>query len=150
MSSTTAKIYDRVLADRRRRPTPMFSRYWLRGRRRGGRRQGEIERVYVDVYTRSELALVLGLLFLSVVDLVLTEQHLSVGGAEANPVMAFVLQAGGARGFALVKVALTLPAAVVLLVHQRFRLARRAMVVLFAVYACLMVWHAVVILGRTG
>ena len=37
--------------DRRSRPTPWISRYWLRGRRRGDRRKAHRGREYVDRYT---------------------------------------------------------------------------------------------------
>ncbi|MEM6289474.1 MAG: hypothetical protein AAF845_20210, partial [Bacteroidota bacterium] len=54
-ASVDAPVVPRTGQDRRRRPTPMFSRYWLRGRRRsGGRRPGEDENVYVDRYYRTE------------------------------------------------------------------------------------------------
>lgn len=150
MISTSAKTYDRGRPDRRRRPTPMFSRYWLAGRRHGGRRRGEIERIYVDAYTRSEIMVVLGLLGLSAIDLLLTQNHVSAGGTEANPLMAWVLREGGVPGFTIAKVALTLIATAVLLLHVRFRLARRALQVLLVVYLCVMVWHGVVLIDRTG
>ncbi len=150
MSLTSAKTYERVLPDRRRRATPMFSRYWLRGRRRGGRRSSEIERIYVDVYAPSEFAMAFGLLGLSVIDLLLTQQHVHAGGAEANPVMAWVLREGGAQGFTIAKIVLTLIATAVLLLHIRFRLARRMLRVLLVVNLCVMVWHCVVIIDRSG
>lgn len=138
----------RMQGDRRRRPTPLFSRYWLRGRRRAGRRAGEIERIYVDAYRRGELVLAAGLVALSTVDLLLTAGHLSAGGAEVNPMMAWTFQEGGAEGFAAAKLLLTLLATVGLLTHLRFRLARRATEALVVVYLCLMVWHVVVLVDR--
>ena len=47
--------------DRRKSPTPAFSKYWLRGRRRGGRRSGEIEDIYVHRPSRREWLLFLAI-----------------------------------------------------------------------------------------
>ena len=90
-------------ADRRARPTPVISRYWLRGQRRAARRIDEMENIYVDRYTPAELALVAGVLILSVLDMVFTINHLNAGGTEANPAMAWVLDLGGHALFMGVK-----------------------------------------------
>lgn len=140
----------RTLPDRRQRPTPALSRYWLNGRRRGGRRSHERERVYVDRYTRGEWSLVLALVALSLVDLVLTQQHLRAGGAEWNPLMAWALEAGGDVLFSVLKLGLTLAGAAVLLVHVRFPLARRFLPAGVALYGAVLLWHAVVIAHRSA
>lgn len=128
--------------DRRRRPTPAFSRYWLRGRRRGGRRSGEIEDIYVDRPSRREWLLFGAIFGLATLDGAWTLLHLARGVDEANPVMAWFLSAGGPLGFAAAKFGVTLVASAFLLLHARFRAARRLMPWVVAIYAGLVVVHA--------
>lgn len=126
----------------------MLSRYWLRGRRRGGRRAGETQGVYVDRNSTGETLLVLWLVVAAAADLGLTIRHLAAGGKEANPVMDCFLQAGGLAAFSAAKVLLTLGAAVFLLIHARFRITRPALWGLAVMYAALMAYHAVAYLDR--
>jgi len=127
--------------DRRRRPTPMLSRYWLRGRRRAGRRDGEVRNVYVDRCSRGEAALVVALLVLALVDGAWTLAHLGRGVSEANPLMAWAWSTGGSAGFAALKVGVTVSAVLFLLLHARFRLTRALLPVAIAGYAALMGVH---------
>lgn len=136
-------------ADRRRRPTPMLSRYWLVGRRRGGRRDGEDRGIYVDRYTREETVLVLWIGCSAVLDLVLTLVHLAAGGEEANPLMAWFLEVGGVAAFGSAKLLMTGGAALFLLWHVRFRGTRAALWGLGALYAGVMGYHLVAFLDRT-
>jgi len=127
--------------DRRRRPTPPISRYWLFGRRRASRREEESANVYVDRYTATEWVLVLGVLVLSVLDMYFTLVHLDHGGTEANPVMAATLTAGGTGLFKLVKLAATFIGLGVLLVHIRFRRVKTLLSFAFLLYAGVFVFH---------
>lgn len=127
----------------------MLSRYWLKGRRRGGRREGERVGIYVDRYTREEAALILWIGVSAVADLVLTLVHLADGGEEANPIMAWLLDVGGVVGFAVGKLAMTGAAALFLLLHVRFRGTRFALWGLGVIYLGLMGYHAVAFLDRT-
>jgi len=88
--------------DRRRAPTPILSRYWLRGSRRKAC-PGE----YVDRYHPGEWVLVLGVIILCLIDLVLTLYYLAVGGEEANPIMQTVLE-WGTGYFIAVKMGITI------------------------------------------
>ena len=115
---------------------------------RGARRAGEGEGIYVDRYTAGELALALGLVALSLLDLALTLRHLAAGGEEANPLMAWALAGGGTLGFALLKTAATVGATLVLLLHVRFPLARRALPALVTLYVGVLCWHGVVEIDR--
>lgn len=128
--------------DRRRRPTPMLSHHWLRGRRRGGRRDGEREDIYVDRYSRFEWLCVLGLLALTLTDWLWTWAHLTRGVEEANPLMRWAFVEGGILGFSALKVGTTLLAVFVLLLHARFRVTRRLLPLAFLVYAVLLGVHA--------
>ena len=136
--------------DRRDRPTPFFSRYWLKGKRRTGRREGEHSNIYVDRYTGGELGLVCGILLLSVLDLVFTLLHLNAGGTEANPVMAWVLAWGGHGAFSWVKLATTVLGLMILLFHVRFRKVRNLLTFAFLLYAGVFVFHIYLTFLRAG
>src|SRR6188508_1918482 len=80
--------------DRRRRPTPMISRWVLVGRRRGGRREGERAFVYVDRPGAWAFAGFFAILGLSILDAAFTLALLRHGATEANPVMQAALHLG--------------------------------------------------------
>lgn len=126
--------------DRRQRPTPLLSRFWLVGRRRGGRRAGEATDVYVDRYRASDWLLVGGVFVLSMLDLVFTLIHLRAGGREANPIMAWALQ-GGTETFSLLKLGVTTIGLFVLLLHMRFRRVRGLLMCMLVLYLGVMGWH---------
>ena len=132
----------RLGPDRRVRPTRMFSRYWLRGRRRGVRRGTDKQYIYVDRYTKAEWTYVIGIVVMSLADLLLTLLYLSRGGEEANPFMRWALEWGGTAGFAAVKMFLTIAGALFLLIHARFRRVRFFMMLLFSGYVALMLYHS--------
>jgi len=127
--------------DRRERSTGVLSRHWLIGRRREGRRTGERSNIYVDRYSAWDWTLVIGVLTLSLLDMVFTLVHLNAGGTEANPVMAWALEWGGHGGFKAVKIATTIVGLAVLLVHVRFRRVRALLTVAFLVYAGVFCFH---------
>ena len=126
--------------DRRRRPTPWLSRWTLVGRRRGGRREGEKQGLYVDRYGPWEWTAVAALLVLCIADLLLTLDVLRKGGSEANPLMQWALDQG-VPVFVGLKLGLTLLGALVLLVRVRFRGIRVALAVLLALYVALIGYH---------
>ncbi len=126
----------------------MLSRYWLRGRRRGGRRQGETSGIYVDRYARTEVAVVLTILALAVADVVLTGMHLHAGGAEVNPWLDALLARFGLAAMAAAKLAVTGGALFVLLLHVRWRIARAGLVGLCVLHLALLCWHTVVAIDR--
>lgn len=138
----------RQVVDRRSRHTPIFSRYWLRGRRRGGRRDGETAGIYVDRYTRAETMLSIWLVVGALLDLVLTIVHLRAGGAEANPIMDWFLQQGGEPAFVAAKVFAALPATLFLLLHVRFRGAFVGLVGLGVMYMALVAYHVLAAVDR--
>ena len=136
--------------DRRGDGTRFVSRYWLIGRRKRGRRVGEAQNLYVDRYSKAEWVLVIGILVLSVLDMVFTILHLKAGGTEANPVMAWALEWGGQRAFEIVKLASTFLGLFVLLVHVRFRRVKTLLAFAFAVYASVFVFHLYLIWLRAA
>lgn len=127
-------------SDRRRRPTPLLSRFWLRGQRRGGRRRDEARSIYVDRYEPREWVLILGIVVLSIADLVLTLLYVQAGGEEANPVMAWALS-HGPDVFALIKLGVTVVGVLVLLLHIRYPRVRRCVQGIFLLYCLLMLYH---------
>jgi hypothetical protein len=126
--------------DRRSRPTPWLSTYWLRGRRRRGRREGEDRNIYVDRYGPWEWAAALALVGLCLADLLMTLDVLRQGGEEANPVMRWALDQG-VPVFAGLKLGVTLLGALVLLLRVRFRGMRAALGILLGLYLALIGYH---------
>ena len=127
--------------DRRAKPTAPVSRYWLFGRRRAGRRDGEADNIYVDRYTRGEWFLIVGVLILSLLDMVFTIIHLNAGGTEANPVMAWILDVGGHSLFIAAKLFSTVVGLLVLLVHVRVRRVHGLLVLAFLLYSGILFFH---------
>jgi len=122
------------MTERRRRPTPFFSRYWWTGRRREGRD------TYVDRYTRAEVAVVALILLLALADLVLTIVYLERGGEEANPVMQVALE-GGYLWFAVVKMGVTAAGVLFVLAHIRFGRVRYFLLLLLVLSIALLGYH---------
>ena len=127
-------------ADRRLRPTPMFSRYLLFGRRRGGRRDGERERIYVDRPGPWVTTAFLAVCLLSVADAYLTLYELSRGATEANPIMRAALDLGNG-GFVLVKTLMTVVGAAFLALHKTWPLGRVCLGIAVGGYLALTAWH---------
>jgi hypothetical protein len=126
--------------DRRRAPTPMFSLFLLRGRRRGGRREGETLGVYVDRHGWWMYAAFLAMTTLSVFDAEFTLHALNHGGTEANPVMRAALHLGDAA-FVVLKTAATILGAAFLVLHKTWRLGRLCLLLALAAYVGLTAWH---------
>lgn len=127
--------------DRRRRPTPLLSRYTVAGgRRRGRRRRDDSEFYYVD-RIRVDLAILLGLTFVfHVIDGWLTLRHVARGGSELNPLMDALLQIDPGL-FLAVKLTLAGVGLFVLGLHQNFPYARHAATSLFIVFLGLVGYH---------
>jgi hypothetical protein len=107
--------------DRRRKsPFNSWGLFWG-GRRESGRRYTDRQRpMLADRYQQSLFGVIVLILFLSVIDAILTLFLISHGAIELNPVMAFYLDLGPYT-FLWVKYALTCVGLMVLLVfHNRF------------------------------
>jgi uncharacterized protein DUF5658 len=132
----------RVRPDRRRRPTPMISRYALfGGRRRGPRRLAEAEGAYVDSHGVGVGVLVLAVLALNVFDGYFTLFYMSHGGQEANPVVDALIE-WGQRPFLFIKCVGTGLALSFLVLHRNFRLGRVGLACAFVLYAGILAYHA--------
>ncbi len=130
----------RLAPDRRRTATRILSRYWLRGRRGHHRRTHDHDSPYIDRYRPREWAIILGIFFLSVADLVLTLLYLSEGGREANPLMEMALESGNGT-FVVVKLVTTIIGLFVLLLHIRFRRVWPLLNTVLVLYVAVLLYH---------
>jgi Domain of unknown function (DUF5658) len=129
--------------DRRQRQTPMLSRYsFFRGRRAAGRRTGEIENVYVDVYSPRLVLLLLLFFALTVLDSVSTLIYLGKGGQELNPIAQWLIDQGSLF-FVLTKGIVSGLCLLFVMLHKTFRPARVALGIGFAFYFALAAYHLV-------
>jgi hypothetical protein len=127
--------------DRRRAPTPRFSRYALwGGRRREARRREEREGSFVDRYGRRVVLLVMWVALMNIGDSFFTLVHLQAGGVELNPVAKLLLTTGR-WNFVFVKSILIALALLVLAVHKNFHLARIGLWTAAGTYTCLVGYH---------
>ena len=137
----------RATADRRRRPTPMFSRYVLwGGRRRHVRRDEEREGAFVDVHGPWTLLVVLAIIALNVLDAFFTLLFLSHGGTELNPIVAVMLESDWHPWpFLLLKTFGIGVACAFLMIAKHFRSARVGMAFVFVGYSVLLGWHFILL-----
>ena len=133
----------RAVADRRRRPTPMFSRYVLwGGRRRSIRRDEEREGAFVDIHGPGTLLVVLAIVALNVLDAYFTLLFLSHGGEELNPLVEVLLKSEWHPWpFILLKTIGIGLACAFLMIAKHFRSARVGMAFVFVGYSVLLGWH---------
>ena len=127
--------------DRRHRPTAPWSGLLGWQRRRTGRRVSD-EGIYVDAFDRRDLALMLAVFFLNVLDAAFTLVYLSQGGTEANPFMAHMLAISD--GAFLAQKCFVVGAWLLFLtVHKNFRFARIGLHSLLALYSGVLIYHLV-------
>ena len=120
-NSPRREIEKRGFQDRRRQPTPLFSRYTLWGRRKVLRRKEDQEKGgYVDRYSPSLLFFLILIVGLNVLDSSFTLIILECGGWEVNPLARSAIEVYGEQfwvwKFLLVSVNLVL-----LCLHSKFR-----------------------------
>jgi hypothetical protein len=114
----------RRYSERRRGRLGAYLEGALNPRRRAGRRSEDQIYPIIDWHSSRVLALVLGILGLSMMDGAMTIVLMSHGASEANPVMALLLPHSPGL-FAAIKLTLTASGIVVLVVCSRMRLFRR-------------------------
>ena len=106
--------------DRRKNQIPEVKSLFLYGRRKGTRRKEDKYRLFFfDQYNSKLIIAVIVLLFLSLIDAMLTLFLIDNGAKEINPIMAYFLEFGPYT-FLGVKYFLTCYAALVLLIFQNF------------------------------
>ncbi len=128
--------------DRRGRPTSPWRSLFLGGKRAAGRRKGEDKNIYVDVYGRREVVLVLLILVLNVLDAYFTLDYIQKGGSEANPVAQGLLDLGN-HWFIYAKSLLVALCLIFLLVHKKFVWVDLALGFLVTFYSLLLGYHIV-------
>jgi hypothetical protein len=141
----------RVRADRRRRTFPTLRYLLAGGRRRGVRRAQDRERIVVfDRYSPRLFGSIMGILFLSLLDAVLTIYLIEHGATELNPVMDYFLKKGPLL-FTVAKYALTCVAVVILLLvvnsvvpRSKFRAHRLFPYALIA-FGSVIVWEIMLV-----
>jgi len=131
----------RLLADRRRRPTPMFSRYTFSGgRRRASRRAEDSRAIYVDRLGQGISLALVGIFFFHCLDAMFTLAHLARGGRELNPLMDALIQVGPSV-FVSAKLAIAGIGLLFLGIHKNFPLVRQGIAGLFVLYAGVIGYH---------
>ena len=127
--------------ERRISSTINFRALLLGGRRERGRRKEDIPKtILVDRYSPMFLAVIVSILFLSVIDALLTLFLIGQGASELNPVMAFYLELGP-YSFLAVKYALTCVAVI------SFLLLRNIYVRPLRLYAGTLFYFVLVLFG---
>lgn len=127
--------------DRRRQPTPRFSRYTFQGgRRKSVRRPAEREGSYVDRYRSFVVMAVAWVALMNIGDSFFTLWHLQSGGLELNPVAGVLLKTGR-FGFVFWKSMMIAAALIVLVVHKNFWMARLGLWVSAVGYTLLNLYH---------
>ena len=104
--------------DRRKKSMPIFSKYWLTGRR-GLFRREEDRRIYskLDRHNPKTFAIILTIIMLSVIDAIFTLELIHMGAAEVNPIMAYYLNFGPIAFFGA-KYALTCASILLIFLNQ--------------------------------
>jgi len=132
--------------DRRKKPTPMLSRYtFLRGRRSSfRRREDRLRGGYVDRYGHRLFTVLLGIVVLNIFDALFTHMILYGGGTELNPVAGWAITLFG-HHFIVWKLAVVGFALLLLCVHSKFRIAKAAIAVAVALYSGVVLYQVVLI-----
>lgn len=133
---------ERILPDRRRRPTPILSRYTLNGRRTIIRRKEDKERhLYVDRYGNRLFLMLVAILVLGTADAFLTLYHVNVNGAvEMNPIMDFFL-GKSPNVFFHVKYVLTALCLLVLCLHKNLPVVKYVLGSVLVIYLLIVINH---------
>jgi hypothetical protein len=140
VSDSALDIERRRGPDRRRRPTPILSRYTIVGRRRAFRREEEGGNAYVDRYSPRMAAALVAIMVLCVLDALFTLLYLQRGGTELNPLMAAAIEMGVVP-FLAIKNGLTIVGVLFLCLHKNFRHVKPVIAGVLVLYTLLMAYH---------
>ncbi len=130
----------RTGGDRRQQPTRLRDSLLGFRKRKRGRRDGESQNAYVDVFTRSDIALMLTVFVLNILDAFFTLRWLRMGGSEGNPLMDALIR-GDEIGFLIEKCLVVGVWLIVLLIHKNFRIARWGLWGGLVLYAGVVFYH---------
>jgi len=111
-------------ADRRHRTPPLWSKFWLTGRRTHMRRKEDRQQSFrIDRHSFRTLAAVMSIVILSITDGMLTLYLVEHGASEVNPLLAYFLERGPLSFFGF-KYFLTCACIVLVLVNKDIYLFR--------------------------
>ena len=124
----------RAIRDRRKNPTPVFSRFTLWGRRKTFRRKIDRQRGgYVDHYNGLLLLFLISAVALNILDALITIMILDLGGWEVNPIVRSAIEVYGDK-FWVWKFVIVSACAVFLCLHCKFKRAKLIIVFLNIYY----------------
>ena len=126
--------------DRRSSPTPILSRHSFFGGKRTGGQPGKDTRSFVDIYSLRGWILLTLFLVLNLLDAHFTLIYLQRGGAEANPVAAWLLDAGMGTFFFIKSLGISL-GAILFCVLKNFPNARVGVLAALLLYQVLLFYH---------
>ena len=132
--------------DRRKKPTPMLSRYaFFRGRRsRFRRREDRLCGGYVDRYGHRLFSVLLGIVVLNIFDATFTHVILDCGGTELNPVAGWAITMFG-NHFIVWKLAVIGLGLLLLCLHSKYRLAKAVIAMTVILYSGVVVYQIVLL-----
>ncbi len=129
--------------DRRKCPTPIFSRYTFSGGRRRiiRRRDNKKQHLFVDLYSTRLLIAIIGLLCLSCLDAYMTLELIDKGKVfEANPIMAYFLDFG-ILPFTTIKFIITATALVILCLFKNVNITRISLPIAIKIYILIIMYE---------
>jgi hypothetical protein len=136
---------NRARSERRKQPTPVFSRYTLGGRRgRFRRKEDQAKGGYVDRYTSGLFSILLVLLALNVIDAVFTIFILDCGGREVNPFMGALIARCG-NEFWIWKFLLVAVAVFFLCLHAHFPRVKKGLWAVTLIYLGVVLYEGFII-----
>jgi hypothetical protein len=118
-----------TIQDRRKKPTPILSRYTLFGQRCSFRRTADQHKGgYVDRYGQGLFICLLLIAGLNILDAFFTIIILGSGGREVNPLVRWAIDSYGDNAWSL-KFAVVSCGAILLCLHSHFRMAKVSIIV---------------------
>ena len=131
----------RELPDRRKRPTPILSRFTFWGRRKMLRRKEDQRRGgYVDRYSPSLLFFLLLIVGLNLLDALFTMMILDYGGWEVNPIVRAAIGVYGDR-FWVWKFLIVSVNVILLCLHVKFKYVRKIILGICLVYLAIVIYQ---------
>ena len=131
----------RTFQDRRKKPTPILSRYTLSGRRCYFRRREDQQRCgYVDRYGPQLLIGLLLIAGLNVLDALFTITILENGGLEINPLIRWAIDSYGDKAWTL-KFAVVSSGVVLMCLHSHFRMTRVSIIIAAILYGGIVMYQ---------
>jgi hypothetical protein len=113
-------------------------------RKKGGRREDDTG--YVDIYDFRTWCVAISVILLSLMDALLTQQHLMAGSArELNPIMDAVIDFGGMPAFFGAKGFLTVFAVSIIMLHKEWKLGRHAARFCLWAYILISLYHIYIV-----